>query len=193
MNKLLLVALEEEFDKDLLPEDWQVVYTGVGKVNACLHVCESIGVFQPDIVVNYGTAGGLNGASGLLEMKAFVQRDMIAEPLCERGYTPGETGAIITTSAGVGIGNVCATGDSFVTQEDPWLTSLNVDCVDMEGYALAKVCKYADIPFRSWKFISDNADENASDDWDTNAGKGQMQFLSEVIVGEFGSVRRFYH
>ena len=40
--------------------------------------------------------------------------------------------------------------------------AIKVDVVDMEAYALAKVCKLENINFRCFKFISDNADETAS-------------------------------
>ena len=43
----------------------------------------------------------------------------------------------------------------------PGLTDADIDCVDMEGYALAYVAQQYHIPFRAWKYISDMADENA--------------------------------
>ena len=192
MKKLLIVALENEFNGDLLPEDWAVVYTGVGKVNAAIYTCVAIGIHNPDIIVNYGTAGGLTDVSGLIEIKAVLQRDMDATPLAERGLTPGEKiGVEICDTTGTEY--VCATGDSFVTEKDPWLTNLGVDVVDMEAYAIAKVADYAGIPFRCWKYISDNADESAADVWEENAGGGEQQFLQDVVFGEFSSVRRRYH
>jgi adenosylhomocysteine nucleosidase len=63
----------------------------------------------------------------------------------------------------------------------------------MEAYAIAKVADYAGIPFRCWKYISDNADESAADVWEENAGGGEQQFLQDVVFGEFSSVRRRYH
>ena len=117
MKKLLIVALENEFNGDLLPEDWAVVYTGVGKVNAAIYTCVAIGIHNPDIIVNYGTAGGLTDVGGLIEIKAVPQRDMDATPLAERGLTPGEKlGVEICDTTGTEY--VCATGDSFVTEKD---------------------------------------------------------------------------
>lgn len=192
MNKLLVVALEEEFDGDLLPEDWQIVYTGIGKVNAAIMTCEAVGLFMPDVIVNYGSAGAISDVSGLVEIRAVLQRDMDTRPLAERGITPRENSSVmhcLTTSSNL----ICATGDSFVTEHDPWLHQLEVDVVDMEAYAIAKVARYTGIPFCCWKYVSDNADSSAPDVWKENASNGQMQFLQEVVHGEFSSVRRRYH
>ena len=50
----------------------------------------------------------------------------------------------------------------------------------MEGYALAKVCKYMNIPFQSYKFISDKADSTASKDWEKSVNNGQSLFLNKL-------------
>jgi len=71
----------------------------------------------------------------------------------------------------------CGTGDSFVMKPDPWFVTADIDCVDMEGYALAYVAQQYSIPFRSFKYISDMADENAADEWANNVAAGAEQFL----------------
>ena len=40
-----------------------------------------------------------------------------------------------------------------------------IDLVDMEGYALARVCKLENINFISIKYVTDGLDENGGDDW----------------------------
>ena len=45
---------------------------------------------------------------------------------------------------------------------------MKVDVVDMEAYAIAKVCKLENIEFKCFKYISDNADDNANIDWNEN-------------------------
>ena len=37
-----------------------VIHTGVGKVNAAIKLYEAILLHQPDLVVNYGTAGAIS-------------------------------------------------------------------------------------------------------------------------------------
>jgi adenosylhomocysteine nucleosidase len=71
----------------------------------------------------------------------------------------------------------CGTGDSFVMAPDPWFVTADIDCVDMEGWALAYVAQQFDIPFRSFKYISDMADENAAEEWANNVADGAGKFL----------------
>ena len=53
---------------------------------------------------------------------------------------------------------------------------MEVDVVDMEAYAIAKVCKLEKIEFKCFKYISDNADENAKIDWNENLALGVQAF-----------------
>ena len=45
---------------------------------------------------------------------------------------------------------------------------MKVDVVDMEAYAIAKVCKLENIEIKCFKYISDNANKNADNDWKRN-------------------------
>ena len=56
---------------------------------------------------------------------------------------------------------ICGTGDSFETSNS--MSNWNV--VDMEAYALAKICKLEKIPFGCLKYITDGADGSAADSW----------------------------
>ena len=71
-------------------------------------------------------------------------------------------------------GYVCATGDRFVKNK----LEINCDIVDMEAYALAKICKVCNIEFKCFKYISDYANEESSNDWIENCHKGASEFLS---------------
>ena len=53
--------------------------------------------------------------------------------------------------------------------------------VDMELFAIAKVCSREGIPLFSWKFISDNADENSPKDWERNVTQGMREFKDSVL------------
>jgi adenosylhomocysteine nucleosidase len=50
----------------------------------------------------------------------------------------------------------------------------------MEAYAIAKVCKLKNIDFRCFKFISDNADNEAKDDWVDNVSLGVKLFIEKI-------------
>ena len=171
---LILVAVEEELSVKDLPE-FQIYYTGVGKINASIKTLEIIRDYSPTQVINYGTAGSLNKKlKGLVEVDQFFQRDMDATPLGFKiGQTPfDEIEEIRFGSAGYS----CGTGDSFVTQTP----KLKTDLVDMEAYAIAKICYLKDIKFRCFKYISDNADEGANNDWIKNVSIGKKLFIERM-------------
>ena len=171
---LILVAVEEELSVKDLPE-FQIYYTGVGKINASIKTLEIIRDYSPTQVINYGTAGSLNKKlKGLVEVDQFFQRDMDATPLGFKiGQTPfDEIEEINFGSAGYS----CGTGDSFVTQTP----KLKTDLVDMEAYAIAKICYLKDIKFRCFKYISDNADEGANNDWIKNVSIGKKLFIERM-------------
>ncbi len=47
--------------------------------------------------------------------------------------------------------------------------------IEMEAFALAKVCKEEKLPFLCLKYISDGADGNAVDDWSTEVKKAAQK------------------
>ena len=49
------------------------------------------------------------------------------------------------------------------------------------AYALAKVCYHYDIPFISFKYITDGADEQAHEDWEANLASGILEFKEKVL------------
>jgi len=174
-NTLIVVALEDELPTQLVA-GWNVLYTGVGKVNAAIAATEAVLEACPIHLINYGTAGALNPSiTGLNRVNHIVQRDMDVRPLgFELGHTPFDTtGDIDLGGPGVSLG----TGDHFVTTPPELVT----DIVDMEAYALAKVARLFSIHFQCWKYISDNANDDAADHWAENVAKGARAFVDEVI------------
>ena len=164
MSKILIVAaLKSEFfnTKTL---NHEIVYSGVGKINATRTLTEQILKNKPDLVVNVGTAGSLKPhLSGSFVVRDVIEHDMSAEPLAPRGSTPFDSTSPIFSSD---LGNVrCATGDSFVTEVDPWLIESSVDLVDMELFAIAKICGFYGVKWRSLKYVSDYVDENSAENW----------------------------
>ena len=87
------------------------------------------------------------------------------------GETPFDPISKITLS---NEGYICATGDRFVKNK----LEMDCDIVDMEAYALAKICKIKNIDFKCFKYISDYANEQSSNDWKENCHKGANDFLS---------------
>ena len=171
MNRIFVAALKEE-----TPGLNFFYYTGAGKINATYNLTKLIEVHKPDEVINFGTAGAISkDLEGIVECTKFYQRDMDVSALMNLkiGETPFDSiNEIIQPSNGYS----CGTGDSFVTGSIP----IKVDVVDMEAYALAKVCKLENINFRCFKFISDNADGSASVDWVENCKKGAELFKHKL-------------
>ena len=50
----------------------------------------------------------------------------------------------------------------------------------MEAFAIAKVCRLKNIDFRCFKFISDNADSEAKNDWVDNVSLGAKLFIEKI-------------
>ena len=174
-KKIILVALEKELPRDILPS-FQIEYTGIGKINACIKAFEIILQYNPYMIINFGTAGSLKkNIAGLHEVSIFEQRDMDATRL---GFKIGETPFDDISSITFGReGLSCGTGDSFVNQKP----KIETDLVDMEAYAIAKVCLLNNTKFRCFKFVSDNANENASNDWETNIRNGRIAFRNKIL------------
>ena len=167
MNRLFVAALKEE-----TPGLNFFHYTGAGKINATYNLTKLIDKYNPKEIINFGTAGAIKkNLKGIVECTQFYQRDMDVTALLNLkiGETPFDNINEIILSKN---GYSCGTGDNFVTGAIP----LKVDLVDMEAYALAKVCLIEKINFRCFKFISDNADESANVDWIENCKKGAKLF-----------------
>jgi adenosylhomocysteine nucleosidase len=74
----------------------------------------------------------------------------------------------------------CGSGDSFCLGYDTG----QFQVVDMEAYALAKVCRMEGLSFASVKFISDGAkDETSAREWHEGAptaGPSLVEFLRSI-------------
>ena len=180
MDLVIIVALQDELP-NLKVDNCKLVYSGVGKVNAARTTTEAILKFQPREVVNLGTVGVLSEdkLGVILPVNEVIERDMIAEPLSPRGKVPFEKSDNIFSSRQSGFR--CATGDSFVTQPDPWLTSNKVDMVDMELFAVAKVCSNYNIPWLSLKFGTDLANAEAAKHWSGSLKEAQNALFSALL------------
>ena len=167
---LIIVALEDECPKDLI-EDWRVVYSGVGKVNSLISLSRTISEERPKTVINFGTAGSTDPSlQGLKEVTTFKQRDMDVRPL---GFKVGETPYDDINDISLGrSGLSCGTGDNFVSSTQ----NIDTDLFDMEAYAIAKFCLLNELEFYCYKFVSDNANDEAAEDWKNNVSKGAKEF-----------------
>ena len=182
------MALKEEGQGRLEALGFEVLYCGLGKVNAA-HILTrrlvqaSLQGHQFPYVLNMGSAGSHSFATGsLVAADRFVQRDMDVTGLgFAWGETPFETDPPVITFAprfhhlphGI-----CGSGDSFLQGPPP----IPSDIIDMEAYALAKICLRESMPFACVKYITDGADGSASDDWQTNLTHAAQAFEKHLIA-----------
>ena len=186
-DKILIVsALKQEISDWGLNTGHNIVYTGVGKVNATYSLLKALQRKDYDLIINYGTAGSRDiPIHTLVDCTRFFQRDIDGSAL---GFMKGETPFDMYNPPSVidfghienPLGNkyVCGTGDSFV--EDIKDEKPMVDVFDMEAYALAKTSWKEGIDFVSYKYITDNANEKSADDWEKNCGKGVEEFKKVI-------------
>ena len=194
---LIVCALKQETQGQLTEgsiNDWNVLYTGVGKVNATYKLTERLADYhyvEPKLVINYGTAGSRKiKKEQLVDCTKFIQRDMDVRGLgFMKHQTPYESinGMVIQYRTEppsplfnpIGKNYTCGTGDSFVESLEKGDTNINV--FDMEAYALAKVCRNFDVPFISFKYITDNVNEHSAKDWTENCSAGIHLFKSQIL------------
>jgi adenosylhomocysteine nucleosidase len=182
-DPLIVMALEIESQGVFAQAGVPVLYTGVGKVNATYALTRRLADYRCagrplPRVVNFGTAGSRRFPLGaLVGCHAFVQRDMDVSAMgLARGATPFEE-VLARLEFPVTFEHlpaaVCSSGDSFETGEAARLC----DVIDMEGYALAKVCWRERVAFACAKFITDGADPAAASDCHSNLPRAAAGFL----------------
>lgn len=175
----LVMALPSESKGLFEQENIAVHYSGIGKVNAAFKAFEIIQKTQCKTLLNLGTAGSSTfNAHELVEVTTFVQRDMDVSPL---GFEVGITPMDEHFPSAIEIEpyfqhlpkGICGTGDNFEIS----LPKVKCNLVDMEGYALAKVCKKLGVRLISVKYITDGANETAHLDWEENLLLGAQKLL----------------
>lgn len=145
-------------------KDVALVVCGVGKVNAAAGACAAV-LKGADLVFNFGVAGGLNQKTEVAEVyliEKAVQYDFDLTQLNggKVGTLDEETDNFLPLFCPKSLDlprRALGSGDRF--NDSPFdhelLLSLGADIRDMEGAAIAQVCKSAGVPFVSAKAISD--------------------------------------
>jgi adenosylhomocysteine nucleosidase len=181
---LIVMALPQESRGLLERAGASVLYTGVGKVNAAStlarHLAEirCAGAALP-LVVNLGSAGSRSvAAHTLVACNRFAQRDMDVSGMgFARGVTPfDETPPVIEFPQVFAQlpQMLCSTADSFATH----LHTVAGDVVDMEAFALARVCTSAGARFACAKYITDGADSDSATHWEAALERAAQSFAA---------------
>ncbi len=179
-NSLLVFALESEAAGYFRDQD--ILFTGVGKINAGYRLLKRIAVSRPDIIINLGSAGSsLHKKGEVVCCTRFIQRDMDVTPLGFARYETPFYEQDIMLEYGISlpglVQGICGTGDNFEIQHN----AEAYDVVDMEAYALAWVAKQEGIPFVCLKYISDGADGKAAGDWSVSVHQA-AKALHETLL-----------
>lgn len=163
---------EEVIDIEMKGFRVVTVITGVGKAQAAHMLTKAIIEWHPCAVFNIGTAGTQQRHVGdICLSRHYIDRDFQRIPL------PGISYEIISKQPfpmmllpwisllerKVAFNKtIINTGDDFVTESE----LLSGDVIDMEGYALALVCREMNIPILSVKYITDVVGENSVEIWE---------------------------
>ena len=181
---LIVMALPQESRGLLERAGAAVLYTGVGKVNAAAVLARRLaeircaGAGLPR-VVNMGTAGSRSiPAHTLVAVTRFAQRDMDVSGLgFAVGVTPFDPAPAVlefpplfTHLPGV----MCSTADSFATH----LHEVRGDVVDMEAFALARVCLAENARFACVKYVTDGADSDSATHWEAALDNAAHAFVT---------------
>jgi adenosylhomocysteine nucleosidase len=180
---LVVMALRAESQNVFEHAGVPVLFCGVGKVNAAISLTRELGRYEranrpPPLVVNFGSAGSPEHPTGtFVSCHEFSQRDMDVRGLgFSVGVTPFDEAPATLSFRPVFIELPtarCGSGDSFVTSSEAAVYGV----VDMEAYALAKVCLVHGAEFVSVKYVTDGADHAAAGDWQANVHKAADEFL----------------
>lgn len=180
MNVALIMAIPDESKGLFEQAGVSVHYSGIGKVNAAFTAFDVIQKTGCDVLLNLGSAGSSSfDAHALVEVSQVVQRDMDVSPL---GFAIGTTPLDQEFPAAIVLEpffsalpqGICGTGDSFETGAP----KIACDMVDMEAYAIAKVCKKLGVRCISVKYITDGANDTAHLDWEENLRLGAQKLLA---------------
>ncbi len=165
-----------------------IVQSGIGKVAAALATAILIDKFQPDYVVNTGSAGGFDARLKVgdvvvssevryhdVDVTAFGY-EIGQLPANPAAYIPHET---LVNAAKKGIEQLdgiqsmvglITTGDTFMTKDDDIAKARanfpSMAAVEMEGAAIAHTCYQFNVPFVIIRSLSDIAGKESPTSFD---------------------------
>lgn len=165
-----------------------IVQSGIGKVAAALATAILIDKFQPDYVVNTGSAGGFDASLKVgdivvssevryhdVDVTAFGY-EIGQLPANPAAYIPNKT-LVAAAQAGINkLENIHAmvglitTGDTFMTKDDDIAKARanfpTMAAVEMEGAAIAHTCHQFTVPFVIIRLLSDIAGKESPTSFD---------------------------
>ncbi len=162
--------------------------SGIGKVNAAVATCELIRTFSPQCVISTGVAGGIDSSLSIMDVVVSHQlcyHDVWCGIGCEYGQVQGlptffngnlklvEKAMLLNELQSVTrihSGLIC-TGDQFISDKTE-LQKIKEHfpkglACDMESAAIAHACYLYQVPFVSFRIISDTPGaEGHAEQWE---------------------------
>ena len=175
---------------------------GIGKVNAAIGATDMINAFAPDMVISTGVAGGADTSLEVQEVVASTQtcyHDAYCGSEVAYGQIIGSPArfdsdaTLIEKAMSVDCGTkinkgLIVTGDWFVDSREKMSSIIanfpDAMAVDMESAAIAHVCHQYDVPFISFRIISDTP--GAENHWEQ-----YTNFWGEMADRSFGVTKAF--
>lgn len=199
------IANQTFYDGQLSGHHVTVVRSGIGKVNATIATTLLIQIFEVDLVINTGSAGGIGDDLSIGDL--VIASSLTYHDVDNRGfgYTYGQipqmdaqyeadiqTVQLLEKAAREIDWNVkkglIVTGDSFISSEDKISTIKEFFpkalVTEMEGAAVAQTCTQFDKPFAVVRAVSDTADKEATvvfDEFVVLAGKRSAELVMLFI------------
>ncbi|QAR31206.1 5'-methylthioadenosine/adenosylhomocysteine nucleosidase [Ornithobacterium rhinotracheale] len=163
-----------------------VVLSGVGKVSAAVATTLLIDHYQPDLIINTGTAGGLqNVRVGDIILATEVRHhdvdltgfgyELGQQSQMPAAFIPAETFRqkaedLVQQKTGQAAHGLIVSGDAFINDPEKfaWIKENFPDAkaVEMEAAAIAQVCHQMNTPFIIQRAISDIAGEGNTQSFD---------------------------
>jgi adenosylhomocysteine nucleosidase len=183
---LITAALKDELHPYF--EDLDVLYTGIGKINATYALTRALKNSETELVLNFGTAASSTHSKGsIIQVDRFYERDMKCEVIEFKAENPdylsANQGLMKNRIAFAYPQAACFTGDSFLHY---FQCQEYIGVIDMEAFALAKVCWKIGIPFMSFKSVTDGFSNNSVNDWRDNLKLSALHFrkIYDIIINK---------
>ena len=203
----MIVAMDKEYNqlRPLFPEDKLILQkSGIATVNAAIQTVEMIRQYKPDCIISSGCAGGNGDDINLQDVvvsSELTYHDVYCGKAIDDTTVYGQVQGLPAryqadpfllekakqTGAKPGL---IVTGDWFVDSKEKMQAIVNAFpqaiAVDMESCSIAHTCYLYDVPFVSFRLISDIPlkDEKASqyfDFWDRMAN-GSFQVTRQLLL-----------
>lgn len=185
-------------------EDKEIIMQqcGIGKVNSAIGAVEMLNNYHPDIIISTGVAGGADirlNVTDVVVGTRYTYHDAYCGEECEYGQIIGMPPMfsapkdVIAKAMEIGNGTrispgLIVSGDWFVDSREKMSSILerfpDAVAVDMESCSIAQVCHIYNVPFVSFRIISDVplSDNKASQYFD---------FWNRMAEGSFNVTKSF--